>query len=255
MKPMEIILIDSSSEDNTAGVAEKFGAKVMKVRRRDFNHGKTRNVAAAEARGDILVFMTQDAFPCDDALLRNLTAPLRDGSIAASYGRQRPSPQASPLEVFAREFNYPGTPCVKGIEDAPKYGIKTFFFSNACSAINKERFGEAGMFPEGVRANEDMIIAARLLVLGYKVAYVPEASVIHSHNLSLLDQFRRYYNIGSSLRKNIWVLRHARSEGEGIKFLQEQARFILKQRRFLWIPYMILESAVKYAGYRIGLLA
>jgi rhamnosyltransferase len=253
--PAEIIVIDSSSADNTVKIAEESGAKTMVIPRREFNHGKTRNVAAAGAKGDILVFMTQDALPVDNTLLRTLTTPLSEPDIALAFGRHLPRPDASPLEIFARHFNYPDKGSVKGMNDIRDYGIKTFSSSNVCSAIKKDFFLNAGMFPEGVRANEDMLMAARLILQGYRVAYVPDARVIHSHNYSLLKQFRRYYNIGSSLKNNKWILDYARPEGEGMRFIKEQARFVMKQHRFFLIPYIFLESVTKYAGFRIGLIA
>jgi len=212
-------------------------------------------MAAAEAKGDILVFMTQDALPYNGRLLSYLIAPLQESGIAATYGRHIPRPDALPPEVFARQFNYPDSPMTRGMGDIHKYGIKTFFFSNVCSAIRKDLFMEVGMFPEGIRANEDMLIAAKFITRGHKVAYVPDAAVIHSHNYSLLGQFRRYYNIGSSLRANRWVLRYAQAEGEGLRFIKEQIGFLFERHGYLWIPYVLFEAIAKYAGYRIGLTA
>jgi len=144
--PAEIIVIDSSSEDNTADTAKKAGAVVIVIPRHEFNHGRTRNMAALKAKGDILVFMTQDALPVDNTLLGKLTGPLRINDIAAAFGRHVPGHDASVLEVFARSFNYPEKGAVKGREDIEKSGIKTFFFSNVCSAIKREPFFKAGAF-------------------------------------------------------------------------------------------------------------
>lgn len=253
-KPLETIVIDSSSDDRTVETARGFGARTMVIPRRSFNHGKTRNIAAREAEGDILVFMTQDALPYDNCLLGNLTAPL-NGDIAAAYGRHIPGPDASPPEIFARQFNYPGSPLTKSIDDIALCGIKTFFFSNVCSAVRRDAFMKAGMFPEGIRANEDMLLAAKLLLGGQKIAYVPGATVIHSHSYSLFRLFARYYNIGSSLKNNDWVLKYTRSEGEGLRFIREEFSFLLERREYSWIPYIFLEAAAKYAGYRMGLIA
>jgi rhamnosyltransferase len=255
VKPSEVIIIDSSSEDNTIDVAKRFGAKTVVIPRHAFNHGKTRNIAAAGANGEILVFMTQDAMPVNEKLLSNLTAPLQMSYIAAAFGRHIPRSDASPLEVTARRFNYPDTASIKGADDIKKLGIKTFFFSNVCSAVKKELFFKAGMFTEDIKTNEDMLIAAKLILNGYKVAYVPDARVIHSHNYSLLKQFRRYFNIGSSFKKHRWILKYTRAEGEGISLVKEQIGFVINQHKYLWIPYIFLESMTKYAGYRIGLIA
>jgi rhamnosyltransferase len=254
LAPMQVIVIDSSSEDNTASLAKRSGAETFVIPRKSFNHGGTRNFAASKARGDILVFMTQDAMPGDQTLLRVLTDPLRDKGIAATFGRHVPKENAAPLESFSRLFNYPEQGFVKEAADIQRFGIKTFFFSNVCSAFKKGPFTAAGMFPEGIRANEDMLITAKLILSGYKVAYVPEAVIIHSHAYSLRGLFRRYYNIGSSLKNNNWILRYAKPEGEGIKFMKEAFVFVMKQHQYRWIPYIFLESVTKYAGYRMGLL-
>lgn len=254
-KPSEIIIIDSSSEDNTIAIARRFNARTVIIPRNDFNHGRTRNIASKEASGDTLVFMTQDALPIDDKLLSSLTAPLMHDDIAASYGRHIPRSDASPLEEFARGFNYPDTMAIKGISDLQQYGIKTFFFSNACSAIKRGLFFCSGMFPENIRSNEDMFIAARLILDGYKVAYVPDAKVTHSHNYSLFQTFKRYYNIGSSLRSNRLILQYALTESEGARFMRAQLVFLLRTHNYLWIPYAFLEAIAKYAGYKAGLTA
>jgi rhamnosyltransferase len=255
LPPKEIIVIDSSSSDTTTEIAKENGAFVMTIPKESFDHGRTRNTAASKAKGEILVFMTQDALPANASLIRLLTDPLRQGEIVATCGRHLPKDDASPLEIFARHFNYPAQGSVKGIDDIQKYGIKTFFFSNVCSAFRKDLFVKIGMFPEKVKANEDMIIAARLILNGYRIAYIPEAAILHSHNYSLLNQFRRYYNIGSSLRNNRWIFRYARPEGEGVQFIKKQISYVLKQHNYRWVPYIFLEMIMKYAGYRMGLLA
>lgn len=249
----EIIIIDSSSEDNTVAIARHYGAETIVIPRNAFNHGTTRNVASQRARGDVLMFMTQDAVPADTALVHTLTAPLKDPSIAATYGRHVPRSDASLLEICARRFNYPETPKVKTMRDLSCLGIKTFFFSNVCSAVKKELFFSCGMFPE-VKANEDMILAARLILEGYAVAYVPEARVIHSHNYSLAQQFKRYYRIGSSLRHHPWILTHTHSEGEGMQLTKKQVRSILSEHRYPLLLQLVMESVLKYAGYRFGLI-
>jgi len=254
IKPSEVIIIDSSSKDNTIAVAKEFRAKTIVIPRYAFNHGKTRNMAAMEATGDILIFMTQDALPLDHTLFRTLTDPLHMSDVVATFGRHIPRSDASPLEVFARQFSYPDTESIKGSDTIKLHGIKTFRFSNVCSAIKKEVFFKIGMFPHDIKSNEDMIIAAKLILHGYRVAYIPRAIVIHSHNYSLLQQFKRYYNIGSSLKHNSWILRNARAEKEGIRFVKEQVHFVLKRHEYRWIPYIFLESVTKYIGYRIGLI-
>ena len=253
VRASEVIIIDSSSEDKTLDIAKEFNVKTIVIPRHTFNHGKTRNEAASEATGDILIFMTQDALPLDHTLFRTLTAPLHMPEIAATFGRHVPRPDASPLEVFARQFSYPDTELIKGLDTIKQLGIKAFRFSNVCSAVKKDVFFKIGMFPHDIRSNEDMILAAKLILDGYRVAYIPKAVVIHSHNYSLRQLFRRYADIGSSLKQHSWILHYAQAEKEGRRFIKEQLSFVLKRREYRWIPYIFLESMTKYVGYRIGL--
>lgn len=253
-RPEEIIVIDSSSDDNTIEIAQPYCSRLIVIPRVSFDHGRTRNIASVEARGDILVFMTQDALPFNRDLIQNLILPLFEQGIAASYARQIPRDDATPLEVFARSFNYPLTPSVKGLDDVRRYGIKTFFCSNACAAFKRDIFLEMGMFPEGIPSNEDMLMAAKLIIGGYRIAYVPDAIVIHSHRFSLSQLFKRYYNIGVSLKRNRWLLRYSgNADREGLRFLSEQIKFIMKNHGLVWLPRIFLEAFVKFTGYRIGL--
>lgn len=251
--PSEIIVIDSSSTDNTIKIAESYGAEMIKIKREDFDHGGTRNLAVNHTRGDILIFLTQDALPYDEHYIENLIKPLEKPDIAAACGRQIPDVNARPLERFARLFNYPPIPLIKSLNDISEYGIKTFFFSNVCSAIRKKEFMELGGFPEKVIMNEDMVLSAKLILKGYKIAYVPEAKVIHSHNYTWIQQFKRYFDIGISLRDNPWILEHAKADKEGAKFLKEEIRYLFKNREYRWIPYAIGETISKYSGYKLGL--
>jgi len=198
--------------------------------------------------------MTQDAIFSDTRGLENLIQPLHDNQIAASYGRQIAKENANPIERFVRSFNYPSERMVKGIEDLPKLGIKTFFFSNACSAIKKTAFIEVGGFPNRTIMNEDMFLAAKLIMKGYKVAYQADAVVYHSHNYSLSTQFKRYFDIGVFFSQNHWIKGIAKSEREGIRYLKEEILFLFAERRTIWIPYALIDTGIRFFGYRMGLL-
>jgi rhamnosyltransferase len=123
----EIVVIDSSSTDKTVAVSESYGAKVLSIRKEDFNHGRTRNIAASQSRGDIIVFMTQDALPYDEYCIEKLIQPIEQTDVAACYGRQIPDENAKPTEKFARYFNYPEVPVVRSAENIKYSGIKSFF--------------------------------------------------------------------------------------------------------------------------------
>ncbi|MCG6553746.1 MAG: glycosyltransferase [Candidatus Magnetominusculus sp. LBB02] len=247
----EIIVIDSASSDGTAELAASLGCRVITIGRDEFNHGTTRNTAVAAASGDVIIFMTQDAVPADDRLTEQLIIPLQDPKTAACYARQIAEEDASPIERFSREFNYHGIPTLKSIDALNELGIKTFFFSNVCSAIKKAVFTELGGFSP-VIMNEDMMFCSRLILSGYKVAYCPLAVVTHSHNYSFTKQFRRNFDIGVSL-KEAGLLRYASPGGEGLRFIREGASRFLRQGKYYWFSYFIVEACFRYAGYSAGI--
>ena len=247
------IIVDSSSTDDSSEIATQHGVRILTIARNNFNHGKTRNFGIFHAKSEIVVLLTQDALLADEYCLENLVKPLQDPQIVASFGRQVPRPDALPTEKFTRLFNYPDTPAVKGLEDIPRLGIKTFFFSNVCSAIKTKEFKELGEFPENIIMFEDLIFAAKAILKGYKIAYVPDAKVWHSHNLSLIQQFRRYQDAGISLRNNAWIFEHTKTNREGAEFLKQQIAYLSKNHQYQWIPCAIAESAFKFAGFWLGL--
>jgi rhamnosyltransferase len=249
----DILIVDSSSTDDSLLIAKSHSVRTISIRSRDFNHGATRNLAVRESSGEVIVFLTQDALPEDGRCIESLVRPLEDPEIAACYGRQVPRDNAYPTERFARGFNYPETALLKSKDSLSELGIKTFFFSNACSAIRRREFEKAGGFPEDVMMFEDMLFAARLLEKGYKILYTPEARVIHSHNLSLGQQFKRYFDAGASFKNHPWFLGLSGSGKEGAKFLMEELRYLAGNGKYHWIPYALVEAVFKFCGYRMGL--
>jgi rhamnosyltransferase len=249
--PAEIIVVDSSSDDGTAGLAREIGCRVISIDRKDFNHGTTRNLAEAAAVGDVLIFMTQDAEPADDRLIENLVLPLTEPLVAAAFARQITDERAGPVERFARGFNYPAESRIKCRDDLEELGIKTFFFSNVCSAIKKDVFNFMGGFP-GTIMNEDMSFACKAIMGGYKIAYQADARVVHQHDYTPMEQLRRYFDIGVSLVEND-IIGLAEPGGEGARFIKEGFSSLFSPSRPLVSVRFLADAAFRYAGFFLGM--
>ncbi|GGD87588.1 glycosyltransferase family 2 protein [Paenibacillus nasutitermitis] len=252
LAPHEIIVVDSSSTDGTAERSQRAGVRVFSILQSEFDHGGTRNYAAGLAEGDVLVFMTQDAIPDNDFMLEELVKPFQDGKISCVYGRQLARPDANVLERLSRGFNYPEQSSVKDQGDIPRMGIKTFFCSNVCAAVRKDIFLELGRFPEPVIFNEDLFFAAKCILQGYTVAYAAEARVVHSHDYTLIQQFRRFFDNGVSMRNNDWVFQYSAVGKEGSRLVKTQLNALHRQRKWHWMPRLFAESAAKLFGYQLG---
>lgn len=248
LRPIEIIVTDSSSADDTAQLAQDHECTVEVIPQERFDHAATRNAMAAKASGDILVFMTQDAIPYDEWFLQNLVGALHD-DVAAAYARHVPDPDARPTDAFHRQFNYPDTGHRVRNEDVAHLGVRAYFFSNAAAAYRADVFHEQGGFAERLIQSEDVHLCARLLHAGHAVAYAADARVRHSHRLSLRAQFKRYFDTGAAYALS--PMPGARTTGEGWRFVKGQTRY-LARRAPMWLPYAWLESGCKFLGFHLG---
>lgn len=253
LSPFEVIVVDSASEDATASeIAKHSNVAFESIDRSDFNHGLTRDVAFRKSTGDYVCFLTQDAVPASDCYLENLVAPmLRDSSIALVSGRQLPKPDARRFEQLVRGFNYPVEASVRSKDDLPAYGIKTFFASDVCSCYRREAYDECGGFP-AVETNEDMLMAARFIAAGLKVAYEPSAEVYHSHNLASRQQYARNKAVGQFLEARKGDLMGASEIGEGGRLVKYVSSALLKEGRFGEFLAFGIDCAARLAGNRAG---
>lgn len=253
VKPLEIIIIDTASKDRTKNICESYDlVKFIQINDGEFDHGGTRNRAAREASGDILIFMTQDALPENELFIEELIKPLGENNIVASYGRQVAREEAGPLEVFARNFNYPDKDIIKTKEDIDKLGVKTFFLSNVCSAFIKDEFWKVNGFPEKTIMNEDMIISSRLIFSNKRVFYASKARVIHSHQYTYMQQFKRNFDVGVVFVDSSEYFNGVKSESEGMRYVKQSAKYLIKKGKAYLIPHLIIDSGFRFIGYKAG---
>lgn len=218
----------------------------------EFDHGRTRDAGVQRSDAAFFVCMTQDAVPADAYLIKRLLAPFADSAVAAVYARQLPGENANSIERFTRQFNYPAESAVKSKEDIARLGIKAFFCSNVCAAYRRDIYDETGGFIRHTIFNEDMIYAAKAIQHGYKVAYAADARVVHSHNYTNLQQFRRNFDIGVSQAQHPEVFAHVSSEGEGKKLVRLTLKHLKKQHQLYKVPGFLMTCACKLSGYRLG---
>ena len=260
--PSKIILMNTEKalwDGWFSGLSEKEkklvtdGVLLSHVTKDEFDHGGTRDEGLRKGDGDAVVFMTDDALPADRHLLERLTAALfsRD-DIAAAYARQLPSEDCRAIERYTRSFNYPKESRIKTIADKEELGIKTYFCSNVCAAYRRDRYLKAGGFIKKTIFNEDMIFAAKLMEHGYAVCYVAEAKVIHSHNYSCMEQFRRNFDLAVSQADHPEVFSGLKSEGEVIRLVKQTAVWLVKNGKLCMVPYLAVNSGFKYMGYLAG---
>lgn len=257
LQPDHILVIDSSSKDNTRQLLERYPVQLHTIPQAEFDHGGTRRLAVEMVDADIYLFLSQDALPADKNCFKNIVDFMlqeQRGKIGCAYGRQLPHLNANPLSRHLREFNYPETSTIKSLSDKSTYGLKTCFTSDSFAAYRREALIAAGNFPEKAITSEDMYVAANMLLKGYQIAYVAEARVRHSHNFTLWQEFQRYFNIGVFHRENSWILAEfGGANSEGKRFVLSELKYLWRERQISWIPRAVASVFAKYAGYQLGL--
>ena len=228
--------------------------EIYNIPQAEFDHGATRNLGASHVSTDceFIVFMTQDAVPYDELLIEKLMAPFSDEQIGASYARQLAGENSSLAEKFTRGFNYPDEDRIKTVSDIDTIGVKAFFCSNVCAMYRRSVYEELGRFVDRAIFNEDMVYANKLLKSGYNIAYCSKAKVVHTHDYSGMQQFKRNFDLAVSQKMNPQAFDGISSESEGIKYVKAAFLYFLRHGRpFLIIPFGI-NCVYKYAGYRMG---
>lgn len=273
----EIIAIDSGSADGTREFLETLAASEPRLRvhlipNSEFGHGRTRNLGASLARGELVCFLTQDAIPEDDDWLARYVAAFREHPDAAgAFGRHLAMPEHSPyaahlLDRFFSGFGAATTrfrlESPERYEADPGHRKKLHFYSdnNSCMRRNVwERFPY-----DDVAFGEDQLWADKIIRAGLVKLYVPGAVVRHSHEFGFRDARRRareeaeffFTRFGYVLKKSPWAACKSTLHQSRKRFM-----FLCARRGFRHaladLPRNVLAHAGgcfgQYAGYRAGL--
>ena len=257
--PTEKLIADSESTDATATRAKNFGLEVLKIPRKSFNHGATRQFALNHLLKkfplDVIIFLTQDVLLHDEKSLEKLVKIFaEEKSVGLSYGRQLPHENATAEAKFLREFNYPPENQLRSFDDKKIFGLKTAFASNSFAAYRVKFLNDVGGFPSNVPLCEDMFVAAKMLLDGKKIFYAADAKVFHSHNYSAAQEFRRYVQIGKFHAQESWIRENFGSaESAGKKFVLMKLSALAKTNPLDCVG-AIFRDAAKFFGYRLGRL-
>ena len=240
----------TESKDNTEEILKKSNINYKKIKKDEFSHGLTREIEAFESNADIIVFVTQDVIIEKEDWLFNLTKDIISGKVDACYSRQICTNNT--IEKYTRECNYPKESKIVSKEDIEKLGLKTFFFSDATSAIKRDTFVKLnGYDHKKLVINEDMYIAYKLITNGYKIKYCADSEVIHSHIFTLKQYYDRYKDTGKFFKENSYLNNYKVNQAGG-----SMAKYVLKRAwqdknwsvLFKYIPNM----AARFIGMKVG---
>lgn len=254
IKDIPLLIIDSGSNDEYKNEIKNMNCLVKKIDFRTFNHGGTRQMGADMFPDkDVYIYLTQDAILADEYAINNIIKAFNNDNVGCAYGRQLPHKGASIFATHARLFNYKNKSYIYSVNDKKKYGMKTAFNSNSFAAYRRKALKDVGGFPTNTILSEDMYVTAKMLLKNWSVAYCADAKVYHSHNYTIWQEFKRYFDIGVFHARESWIREiFGKAECEGKRFIISEMEMLLKKEPLLLLE-MVFRDGMKFLGYRLGI--
>lgn len=241
---LELLVTDSGSSDRSVEIIQAFGDKVSfnQIPNSEYGHGKTRQAAAERAKGEFILFVSQDATPSSSNWILNMIEPFFVGEkIGCVFGRQIPRPFSVP--TIKREvsgvFNQFGAPNSIVLHNKQslagdfKHLDYNYFFSDVNSAIRKDLVKTVPF--RDVKYAEDMALAEDMEAKGYIKAYAPRGAVWHSNEYTAREYYHRkfdeYLGLQNSTNQPIRMSAKERVVG-WLKPTIEDWRFLCKDREY-----------------------
>lgn len=208
----ELLVCDSGSRDGSAELAQARGARVLHIEPARFGHGATRNLLMREAAGTRVALLTQDAEPADAHWLERLLGGLELApDVAIACGPYTPRADASvpvrmELQRWFSSLAPDGEPQLERLSEHERATLPVLslvghrgFFTDANACLARHAW-ERVPFRE-VSYAEDRVLAIDMLRAGYAKAYVPAATVVHSHEYTVVEQLKRCFDEWRGLRE------------------------------------------------------
>lgn len=216
--PFEIIAFVTESLDNTEKICRQYCSKIIKIKKDQFHHSKTRNLAVKESKGAFIVFLTGDAIPCDNLWLKNLISPMLESSdIVGVYSKQVPFENAPIWEkndilIGCKNAELLKIRNFKIYTPKKKEITKYISFSNVSACYRKEIL-EKYPFNEELTSCEDQEWCKRMLEKNFSIGFSSKSVVFHSHNYPLKKIIKRNFEFGKNFAKfltknELWVYKN-----------------------------------------------
>lgn len=254
VKPQEIIIIDSSSTDDTKEKVSTFSSDIIRflqIPKSEFDHGATRDKGVRLTDSELVLFLTQDALPYDDRLIESMVKEFDDVKVGAVNGRQIAYDNAYRYEKEVRRFRYSDTYQKWDKDTVFKSEINRYQISDVCAMYRKSCYIALGGFPHPLRLCEDILMAKKLIDAGYSLVYLPDAAVYHSHNLSPMAQYKRNYDIGYFMASNE-AFRDINPDGEGFKLVKTVSIRLLSHLHIISFIAFGFDCVARLLGNRRG---
>jgi rhamnosyltransferase len=180
----ELIAFDSGSTDGSVELIRQAKPRhFVEMLPHEYRPGRVLNQGMELARQDRVIFLNADATPQGPDWLGPLVTALADPQVAAVFGRQIPRPDCA--AVFARDYER----CF-GARRALAHW--EHFFSMVSSGLRRDVWARRG-FREALQYSEDDEYTRWCRAQGYGICYCPGSVVMHSHNYTPHQAYKRSF--------------------------------------------------------------
>lgn len=248
----ELIVIDSGSTDDSDELIRLAKpSQYIRIEPHEYHPPRVMNLGMRLARANFVVFLNADATPVDAHWLAPLVRALHDPEVAAVFGRQVPRPDCE--AVYAADYEQ----CFGPRRASSRWD---HFFSMVSSGIRKDLWAPRG-FNEAMQYSEDDEYTRWARSKGYRVLYVPESVVSHSHNYTPAQAAKRSFGEGRALAA-MWnddpqKFNYARTVLLGcLNDARRDLGFCFRQGRWSEWPHALrirwVQRHARLAGFRAG---
>lgn len=209
---LELLMTDSGSNDSSVSIIKTYGNKIKfnEIPNQEFGHGKTRQKSAEIAKGEYILFLSQDATPSSYRWIINMIEPfLISDKVGCVFGRQIPRPYSVPTikREVSTVFGGLGAPDSlilhreKSLVDNQIMNGLNTFFSDVNSAVRKDLIHKIPF--RDVKYAEDQALAEDLQNAGYLKAYSVSGSVWHSNEYTVREFHKRKFDEYIGLQESV----------------------------------------------------
>ncbi|UCD92963.1 MAG: glycosyltransferase family 2 protein [Methanobacteriota archaeon] len=187
----EVIAIDSGSTDGTLDILGNFQVRLERIPPSEFNFGGTKNLGFSISKGDIVVFLSQDAIPAGSNWLERMIAPFEDEGVMIVQGVDRSGRDGF---YWLREGLFWYTSEIKRwLERYQQIGLSCVTIAIRKTAWEKVKF-------QTVPFGEDKLFQKNAVEAGMRIVLVDGTFVEHTHRYTCKSLRKRITNEGLGAR-------------------------------------------------------
>lgn len=181
--PAEILVVDDGSQDGSAGVAQRLGARVLRLSE-SRGPAAARNAGAKAALQPVVMFLDADVMVHRESIQLTDVALTSDSTVGALFGAYDDAPLASGLVSQYRNLLHHFTHCTAH--------RNAWTFWAGCGAIRRNLFMQSGGFDEQYPQSsvEDIELGLRLSQAGVRILVIPQIQVCHMKHWNLFSMLR-----------------------------------------------------------------